>query len=422
MFFSLDVLRARKGDCLVLHFGAAEPRLIMIDGGPSNVYRPHLKPRLERLRQQRGVEAGQPLVVDALLVSHVDDDHIKGILELTQELRDAKNEQKPLPVRVRSLWHNSFDEILATTPEQLQRPAQFGAAALSGEIPIDDDLSHDVAQILASVPQGNQLRVDAEFLQWPVNRELGGELVMATGEPSVAVLGEILKLTVVGPLQDELAKLQKSHDEWLRNRAKGEGDGAEETLAAYKDESVPNLSSIVLLAEVDGRRMLLTGDARGDKILKGLELVGSLRAGGKMHVDLLKVPHHGSANNLDHDFFERITADHYVFSGDGEHGNPEREALQMLLDARGDAGYTIHFTYSIEEIDAARQADWLKERKREEKKKNQNSKKKVRPDWSPQKQSLAAFFAEHTGLAENVQIVQTDKPHVIDLAEPLGEA
>ena len=56
-----------------------------------------------------------------------------------------------------------------------------------------------------------------------------------------------------------------------------------------------------------------------------------------MHVDLLKVPHHGSSNNLDDEFFERITADHYVFSGDGEHGNPERESLEMLLDARGDA-------------------------------------------------------------------------------------
>ena len=36
MFFSLDVLRARKGDCLMLHFGSEQdPHLILIDGGPS---------------------------------------------------------------------------------------------------------------------------------------------------------------------------------------------------------------------------------------------------------------------------------------------------------------------------------------------------------------------------------------------------
>ena len=35
MIFSLDVRRARKGDCLLLHFGSKdEPGLVMIDGGP----------------------------------------------------------------------------------------------------------------------------------------------------------------------------------------------------------------------------------------------------------------------------------------------------------------------------------------------------------------------------------------------------
>ena len=36
MRFSLDVIRARKGDCLMVHYGTkAQPRLMMIDGGPS---------------------------------------------------------------------------------------------------------------------------------------------------------------------------------------------------------------------------------------------------------------------------------------------------------------------------------------------------------------------------------------------------
>ena len=35
MMFSLDVRRARKGDCLLLHYGTKEdPHLILIDGGP----------------------------------------------------------------------------------------------------------------------------------------------------------------------------------------------------------------------------------------------------------------------------------------------------------------------------------------------------------------------------------------------------
>ena len=51
--------------------------------------------------------------------------------------------------------------------------------------------------------------------------------------------------------------------------------------------------------------MLLTGDARGDKILEGMELAGLLEKDGKRHVDILKVPHHGSDNNMETIFFKR---------------------------------------------------------------------------------------------------------------------
>ena len=85
MIFSLDVRRARKGDCLLLHFGSKnEPGLVMIDGGPKSVYQPQLKPRLERIKAARRLTEQESLLVDLLMVSHVDDDHIQGILELTR--------------------------------------------------------------------------------------------------------------------------------------------------------------------------------------------------------------------------------------------------------------------------------------------------------------------------------------------------
>ena len=55
--------------------------------GRTSVYEPHLKPRLEQIREARGLGDEEPLPVDLLMVSHVDDDHIQGILELTKELR-----------------------------------------------------------------------------------------------------------------------------------------------------------------------------------------------------------------------------------------------------------------------------------------------------------------------------------------------
>ena len=64
------------------------------------------------------------------------------------------------------------------------------------------------------------------------------------------------------------------------------------------DKSVFNLSSIVVLADSGGRRMLLTGDARGDHVLDGIEAAGLFKD-DRLHVDLLKLPHHGSDRNVD---------------------------------------------------------------------------------------------------------------------------
>jgi hypothetical protein len=75
-----------------------------------------------------------------------------------------------------------------------------------------------------------------------------------------------------------------------------------------------------------------------------------------------------SSNNLDDDFFERIIAKHYVFSGNGEHGNPERESLEMLFKARVNGDYVIHLTYPVDEIDKLREEDWKKEQNRRRRK------------------------------------------------------
>lgn len=434
MYFTLDVLRARKGDCLILHYGSKDdPHLMLIDGGPSNVYKPHLKPRIVQIREGRGLENNEPLPVDVVMVSHVDDDHIKGILDLTKEQR-GKNPDVRL--KVTSLWHNSFDDLLTTKPDQLATAgftaslgggggggseafnsgsvlAGFGKAALAaGDVGSEEEMQ--TLEVLSSIPQGRTLRDDAKALGWKVNHKFKGMLILAD-KASKPVTLDGLTITVAGPMKPELLALQKEHDKWLSAQKKKKKKSSEAALAAFVDKSIPNLSSIVVLAEMKKKSILLTGDARGDKILEGMKLSGMLEK-GKRHVDILKVPHHGSDNNMETGFFEKVTADHYVFSGDGEHGNPERATLEMLLDARGtDAEYTIHLTYPVAEIDKERKADWAKEQGKEKKRK----KKKVRPNWSAAAHSLASFFEKNPEFAEKVVIVDKAKPHLIDLLEPL---
>ncbi|MGF1628601.1 MAG: hypothetical protein ACFCUT_03955 [Kiloniellaceae bacterium] len=418
MLFSLDVLRARKGDCLLLHYGSRKnPRLMVIDGGPSTVYDKHLQPRLQQIRKARRLDENHSLRVDVLMISHIDDDHIKGILDLSRKLKEQKVGKQPRSVKVLSLWHNTFDDLLDTTPEELLGPAGFGAAAVAGSIDLpesgDQEEIFDTAKVLASVAQGRTLRDDASLLGWKVNKEFGGKLIVANDENEAIPLAAGLRISVVGPMLAELKKLQKEHDKWLRKQEEKRRSTAELSalLAAYADRSAPNLSSLVFLVEADCKRLLLTGDARGDKILKGLKASGLLsKPGGSLHVDILKVPHHGSQNNVEKQFFEKVTADHYVFSGNGEHGNPERETLEMLLDARGDAPFTLHFTYPLKDIDAERQ--------------NVHNKKAAAGNkWSKGKHSLVGLFEQRPlNAKQQIKIVGPKGGHVIDLADPLKRA
>jgi hypothetical protein len=427
MIFSLDVIRARKGDCLILHYGSKDdPHLVLIDGGPSGVYVPHLRERIEQIREVRELEDDAPLPVDLLMISHVDADHIKGILDLAEELKDALDIKSPQLISVLlGVWHNSFDEIIKEPAKVTAAfTDKFGTASMDGDPPEDLTLDSDIEDIetvqsslkvLQSMKQGAQLRRYVDALGYSLNPffDSGEKLVLATGKNSVP-MDHGLTFTVVGPMEPELQALREKHQKWLKDLAK-EGKTPDDVLAAYADDSVTNLSSIVVLAEVAGRKILLTGDALGKKVLEGLELVELIPKGGTLEVDILKVPHHGSSNNLEIDFFQRIIAKHYVFSGNGEHGNPERESLEMLLAARGDADYEVHLTYPIEEIDAAREADWQQHQAIEKKKQLEKPEKKVRPDWSPATQSLASFLAENENFAKKIHIVPDGQPYLIDL-------
>jgi hypothetical protein len=431
MRFSLDVLRARKGDCLMVHFGTKDqPGLIMIDGGPSMVYGPFLKPRLEQIRKARQLGDNLQCPVDLLMVSHVDDDHIQGILDLTKDMISHMPQKRPY-MRVFSFWHNSFENIIGNTPKELTAAFKnhFGPASMGGSPPdltldtsngdVDEETVESSLKVLASIEQGAQLRSDVEKLNFPLNAEFGGKLIIAKkgGDPKQIGAGPGLTFNVLGPSVPDLQALHKKHQEWLRDLQKA-GKTPEEALSAYVDKSIPNLSSIVVLAEAGGKRMLLTGDARGDKILQGLELTGTIKKNGTIEVDILKVPHHGSSNNLALDFFQRIKAKHYVFSGNGEHGNPERETMEMLLNARANGDYKIHLTYPVKDIDAGRKADWEKEQGKEKTKKKKNPKVKVRPNWSDATNSLTAFFAKNPNFAAKLSIVEPNKPHLIDLLDP----
>jgi hypothetical protein len=325
--FALEAIKAKHGDCLLLHWGTAnDPKLALIDGGPNRVYPDFLKPRLMQLASERGQ---QRLKLDLTMVSHIDDDHIAGLLDLAE---DIENEEAPVEIDL--LWHNSLEGLL---DNKIEGPSSSVTAMVGRGFPGMDRSNQWSQKVLASVPQGQELHAFAKRmnLQDRMN-EPYQPLILAGVDPPHAEI-EGLSLTVVCPA---VAEVEKLRDKWIKFRKEG-------ILADYNDRSPYNLSSIVVLAKYDDKRMLLTGDGRGDLILEGLETL-NLLTNGSLHVQLLKLPHHGSNNNVEEEFFRRVTADAYVVSGDHERfPNPNEEAMHWLKNARGGANYTVYCTYDL---------------------------------------------------------------------------
>ncbi|MBC7260987.1 MAG: MBL fold metallo-hydrolase [Chloroflexi bacterium] len=336
----LRILQAEYGDCFILQFGTpAQPRYILIDGGPAGIYERYLREELQSIRDGGGK-------LDLAILSHVDNDHAIGLLDLLAELREQRANSLPETIAIDALWHNAFrralgDDIAIRTKMLL---AAAGVAAQS---------MNATNIVVQGISEGQRLRLTATALGIPINPGFEHDLICVDDVPQPLVLDN-LTLRVVGPTKKNLEDLKKEWLAWLDIYEESIASG-DPFLAAMADRSIPNLSSIMILAEADGKTILLTGDGRGDHLLQGLQQAQLLDSKGKFHVNVLKLPHHGSNRNVTKTFFKNVTADKYIISANGMYGNPDLATLIWIVEAAKKQKRTIELvatneTPSIEKL------------------------------------------------------------------------
>lgn len=330
-----EALNALHGDCLLLRMGEDGEILWVIDGGPKAktvggkplvVWRDVLMPRLRQLCPDPG-----PVPVSLGICTHIDDDHVNGMNALAAAAAAGKPQ-----VAFARFWFNDFEALLAAATVA----AAGGAKPAALPPPLADTPDEiDAAVMVQSVAQGNQLSKDLGTAKIDLNGLFPGRVVMATGAKPMYWPEAGVSVTPLGPSPKRLAQLKVDWDA-LRPPMAGV-EGAAMLPKKKLDRSKANLSSIAFLLEAEGRRLLLTGDALAADLVDFW--TNDLKR-GVTEVDVLKIPHHGSARNMTTAFLELFPADHYVISADGEYQNPDPPVIEEIVRVAKGRSFTLHFT------------------------------------------------------------------------------
>jgi len=316
--FNLRIVQANFGDSFILEYGSdAAPRHLLIDGGPTEVYDNDLRSEIESIADNGGQ-------LDLVAISHVDKDHIIGVMDLFAELLVQRANGDPALVSIGALWHNSFPDTIDTGGSIQTRLAAAIASAGANTM-------QQAGMTLNGVADGRQLRIQAQQLGVTINDGFPANIVCTDDAPA-SISFDNLTLKIVGPSRANLNELKNEWEDWLDNHETNIASGNLQ-LMANADQSIPNLSSIMFLAEAEGKTILFTGDGRSDHLLGGLGDAGLLDSEGKLHVDVFKVPHHGSNRNATKTFFKKVTADTYVISANGHPDNPDLSTLIWIVEA-----------------------------------------------------------------------------------------
>ena len=297
---------------------------MLFDGGPTTTYE-HLWCRVQE-EQPRDRE------IELLAISHIDGDHIEGVVRLLQD-RDA------LGMRIRDTWFNGWPQIQPFTTLGAEQGEFVGALLKRDDLPWNAAFNGAAAH----VPAAGRL---------PVKRLRGGMTVtlLSPGPLQLAALREhwreVLEQAAEQPGFDDdpLQRLAERRD--LRGISQRTLLGGSEG-PKRSDNSVANASSIALLLEKDGARVLLTGDAHPEVLDAGLARLCGERGIDRLEVDILQLPHHGSRNNVTDGLFAHLGARTHLVSTDGRrYRHPDREAIESACRFGGVGTEPVHFVFN----------------------------------------------------------------------------
>ncbi|WP_113924802.1 ComEC/Rec2 family competence protein [Cognataquiflexum aquatile] len=321
MIFNINFLPARYGDSIWIEYGNAQnPNIILIDGGTGGTKK-EIKELIKFLPVNKKIEL--------LVISHIDRDHIEGILKLLQE--------DNLDFTIGSIWFNGWNHLPQNPDDEF-----FGA--VQGEKLTAAILDHK--------------------LKW--NDQFGGKAIVVHENAPLpeVILKDGMRITLLSPTVENLADLRdKWQDEVIKaNLAPGYGykkpkDNSIEQFgsplpdvdelckhAFHEDDSVANGSSIAFLAEFENKKVLFAGDSFPSVIHKSLNRLNE----ENVEVDLVKLSHHASAQNTSPELINKLDCKKFAISTNGSiYQHPSQTTISRIIKMKG-PGTQLFFNYKTD--------------------------------------------------------------------------
>lgn len=330
-------LPAGKGDSFILSWGkGGSTAYIVVDGGIPGTFQ-----YLRREYSQRGL----PI---AVIVTHVDNDHIGGVGSF---FRDE------------TIPYKSNVDVYVNTPNLILFPGDDDKVKIEHGIRFSEKLKE-----LGIVPKGLYSGINSGE---PLHV---GELELIPLSPDKKVLQSFIdawaKLSTqqLKAEQDKLLALEEGTDKVGRRGA---------SLENYYDiinsgDSVPkweidllNASSMAFIAIHGDQSVLFLGDANPDIVAAELETI-SKSTTDKLKVNLVKLSHHGCKHNTTKRLLSLIECDTFYLStnGSGSSYHPDRETIVKISEySRRDKSkpIRIYTNYELDKttfVSAAEEKEW----------------------------------------------------------------
>jgi len=295
----LECFKASKGDSFLLTWGEIQENNLLIDAGIEGTYR-FISLRL-------ACEAK----LDAILITHVDYDHIGGFFKL---LADPD----------RQLDKNL--KVFLNTPSLILASSDSDLVAVDHGIKFEQIL-YDKG--ISPIPL--YLGMNKE------NKVLLNGLEMQILSPTQQVINELLKQWTASEIyhQYQIANKQQNNKVSAAEKAIVSANAilAKPPKPHEWEKDLLNASSIAFIASHHGNKILFLGDSNPTLIVTELDRLGFTKD-NQLVVDLVKISHHGSKHNTTKELLERISCGQYLISTDssGPSYHPARESLILISE------------------------------------------------------------------------------------------